>query len=264
MEYWTWKQYRSIADFGSGCKDKVHFECGLEENSFEYEDVFEYQVDPGGDLTMPCPGMSSVREGMLVYWVTPQTVLNSSEYNSSKDSTQRFTVLPNGTLEIHSAQTQDSGTYACVVSRGHRLGSGKSLEVTVTIQNSSVSSPDVKHVRSGGHFNTAFTTLASCVISIVLVLFYLYLTPCWCGRNGWSCGGRAVVVCSDPRDIEAGQRRTNGKRVAFVESQVDGCNGNGMLKSPVLTPGQVVTEGILKNGSKAARLASTEASTCDE
>ncbi|KAK7895978.1 hypothetical protein WMY93_021303 [Mugilogobius chulae] len=250
MEYWTWKQYRPIIDFGPVCKDGGVFHCGLRENpTFQYdEDVFEYQLDPGKELSVPCPGFSSVQEGSLVFWITPHTVLNSSEFNSSKGSTQRFTVLPNGTLQIHSAEIEDSGTYSCVVSRGRHLGTGESLEVTVTVGNSSLSK----------HFNTAFTTLASCVVSIILVLLYLYLTPCRCGRNGWGCGGRAIVVCSDPREVEAGQRRVNGKRVAFLEPQVEDCNGNGAVKSPVLTPGHAGTEGILKNGSRTVGQISTD------
>ncbi|XP_055009859.1 amphoterin-induced protein 1-like [Boleophthalmus pectinirostris] len=260
MEYWTWKQYRPIIDFGSGCKDGGEFECSLQENPTvqDGEDVYEYQVDPGRELSVPCPGISTAQEGALVYWVTPHKVLNSSEYNSSKDPTQRFTVLLNGTLEIHSAQMEDSGTYSCVVSRGHHFGSGESLEVTIMVGNSSLTSSEDKHDRSSEHFNTAFTTLASCVVSIILVLLYLYLTPCRCGRNGWRCGGRAIVVCSDPREVEEGQRRANGKRVAFLEPQLEGCDRNGAPKSPVLTPGYAGTEGILKNGSRTVGQTSTD------
>uniref|UniRef100_A0A3B3ZYY9 LRRNT domain-containing protein n=1 Tax=Periophthalmus magnuspinnatus TaxID=409849 RepID=A0A3B3ZYY9_9GOBI len=86
MEYWTWKQYRPIVDFGSGCKGRQDFECGLQENPTiqDEEDVYEYHVDPGRELSVPCPGISTAKEGALVYWLTPHTVLNSSEYNSSK------------------------------------------------------------------------------------------------------------------------------------------------------------------------------------
>ncbi|XP_072311109.1 amphoterin-induced protein 1-like [Eucyclogobius newberryi] len=253
MEFWTWKQFRPVVDFGSACKDEGDVECGLQEKPTIQEgeeEVFEYQLEPGDEISVPCPGFSTVQKGALVYWVTPHTVLNSSEYNSSKDPTQRFTVLPHGTLEIHSARVEDSGTYSCVVSRGRRLEPGETPEVTITVGNASLTTSGEKTERSGEHFNTAFTTLASCVVSIILVLLYLYLTPCRCGRNGWGCGGRAIVVCSDPREVEAGQRRANGKRVAFLEPQVEECNGNGEPKSPVLTPGPAGKEGILKNGSR--------------
>ncbi|CAF94472.1 unnamed protein product, partial [Tetraodon nigroviridis] len=96
------------------------------------------------------------------------------------------------------------------------------------------------------HFNTAFTTLASCVVSIILVLLYLYLTPCRCRdrQEGRGCGGRALILCSDPREVEVGQRRSNGKRVAFLEPQTE----DAVSKSPALYSVHVATEGILKNG----------------
>lgn len=251
MEYWTWKQYRPVVDFGPGCKD-ADSKCGLQNDSDVQDvgEVYEYLVDPGRELSVPCPGISAAQEGALFFWVTPHAVLiSSAEHNSSQAPLQRFTVLPNGTLEIHSAQEEDSGTYGCIASRGRHLGAGESLEVTVVVGNLSLNSSLEKNQPSR-HFNTAFTTLASCMISIVLVLLYLYI-PFQCGRNRRGCGGRAIVVCSDPTEAEVGQRRANGKRVAFLEPKMQECNvENEGSKGSAVTAAHAGTEGILKKGTR--------------
>ncbi|KAI3366486.1 hypothetical protein L3Q82_000617 [Scortum barcoo] len=217
-------------------------------------DAQTYQVEPGKWLMVPCPGLaSSVQEDQVVFWVTPRTVVNSS----TTDANSHIIVFPNGTLEIQGALMEDSGTYGCVVGRGRHYDSTESLEVHLVVGNISTSSASgLAHRSSAEHFNTAFTTLASCVVSIILVLLYLYLTPCRCreSRGGGSrgCGGRAIILCSDPREVESGQRRSNGKRVAFLEPQADDSDIGGP-KMPAMNLGHVTTEGILKNGSAYQR-----------
>lgn len=248
MEYWTWKQYRPVVDFGAGCKDEDP-KCGAQNDSVVQDIVYEYQVDPGRELSLQCPGISTAQEGAMFFWVTPHAVLMSSEQALNNAPLQRYTVLPNGTLEIHSAQVGDSGTYSCVVSRGRHLGTGESLDVSVVVGNLSLNSSGERS-HPTRYFNTAFTTLASCMVSIALIMLYLY-TPCQCGQSGRGCGGRAVVVCSDPREVEVGQRRANGKRVAFLEPQVEECNGDSdASKDAAVTLGHAGTDSILKNGSR--------------
>lgn len=256
LEYWIWKQYRPLVDFrgdypcredsrtGPICSQQGMWDIPLEAQT--------YQVEPGKSLTVPCPGLiSSTQEGMFVFWVTPRTVVNSSTY----DSSGHLTVLPNGTLEIQGALIEDSGTYGCVAARGRYYDPFESVEVNVVVGNLSTASSNGLSHRSGAeHFNTAFTTLASCVVSIILVLLYLYLTPCRCrespGEGSRGCGGRAFVLCSDPRDVESEQRRSNGKRVAFLEPQAENSIDIGSPKTPAIYLGHVTTEGILKNGSR--------------
>ncbi|XP_020507375.1 amphoterin-induced protein 2 [Labrus bergylta] len=256
IEYWMWKQYRPLLDFrvkypcmdnigqGSKCSKQVSSKMPLEENTF--------QVEPGKWLQVPCPGLVlPVQEGLVVFWVTPSIVANSS----TNDSNARLMVFPNGTLEIRGALIEDSGTFGCVTGRGRSYEPNEFPEVIVVVGNSSTTSVSGLTHRSGAeHFNTAFTTLASCVISIVLVLLYLYLTPCRCrdARGGGStgCGGRAFILCSDPREVESGDRRSNGKRVAFLEPQAEDLTDIGSPKPPALNLGHVTTEGILKNGSR--------------
>lgn len=255
LEYWIWKQYHPFVDFrgeyscrsdsrqGPICSQQEMLDMPLESQT--------YQVEPGKSLTVPCPGLGpSVQSGLVVFWVTPRTVVNSSTY----DPSAHLKVLPNGTLEIQGALIEDSGTYGCVAARGRPYNPYESLEVNVVVGNLSTAfSNGLAHRGSAEHFNTAFTTLASCVVSIILVLLYLYLTPCRCRENpsGGSrgCGGRAIVLCSDPREAESEQRRSNGKRVAFLEPQAE-TSDIGSPKTPAVYLGHVTTEGILKNGSR--------------
>ncbi|XP_044042641.1 amphoterin-induced protein 2-like [Siniperca chuatsi] len=255
LEYWMWKQYRPLVDFrgeypcredsgpGSECSQQVVSDMSLEAQT--------YQIEPGKWLRLPCPGLASpAQEGLVVFWVTPRTVVNSS----TNDPSAHLLVFPNGTLEIQGALMEDSGMYGCVAGRRRHYDPPESLEVNVVVGNLSTASASGLAHRSGAeHFNTAFTTLASCVVSIILVLLYLYLTPCRCreSRGGGSrgCGGRAIILCSDPREVESGQRRSNGKRVAFLEPQADDSDIGGP-KTPAMNLCDVTTEGILKNGSR--------------
>lgn len=251
LEYWAWKQYHPLVDFRDqypcGDDSGPSSECSHPVMSDIPLEVETYQVEPGKWLRVPCPGFRGTNNS-LVFWVTPVTVVNSS----TNDPHSHLRVFPNGTLEIQSAQLKDSGMYGCVTARRHQYNPNQFVEVRVVVGNmSATSTRGFVHRSNGEHFNTAFTTLASCVVSIILVLLYLYLTPCRCRENQGSrgCGGRALILCSDPRDVEAGQRRSNGKKVAFLEPQTED-SGNSIPKTPLYT-GHIVTEGILKNGSRA-------------
>lgn len=242
LDYWLWKRYQPLVDFQGQypCLDDSRSECNGSES--HVASVAEtYQVEPGQWLQVPCLGFGGPNI-TWVFWVTPTEVLNSS----ASDPDSRLMVFPNGTLEIHSVQGEDSGTYACVAPQGRRRSPSGSREVRVVVGKAG---RDPAHRSGSEHFNTAFTTLASCVVSIILVLLYLYLTPCQCRDNqgGRRCGGRALVLCSDPREMEAGRRRSNGKRVAFLETEDV---GNGVPKPTPTSSAHVATEGILKNGSR--------------
>ncbi|TNM91696.1 hypothetical protein fugu_020076 [Takifugu bimaculatus] len=245
LEYWLWKQYEPLVDFQGQypCLDDSSSECNQSVESNVASVAKTYHVEPGKWLQVPCLGFRGPNI-TWVFWVTPTAVVNSS----ASDPNSHFMVFPNGTLEIHSVRLEDSGTYACVAPQGRPYSPSGSREVRVVVGDAS---RDPAHRSGSEHFNTAFTTLASCVVSIILVLLYLYLTPCRCrdSQGGRRCGGRALVLCSDPREMEAGQRRSNGKRVIFIEPQTED-TGNGVSKSTPMFSGHVATEGILKNGSR--------------
>ncbi|XP_056131794.1 amphoterin-induced protein 2-like [Lampris incognitus] len=268
LEFWAWKQYRPLVDFGG------EYPCGLggdgggeepncpgswQEASNEFLAGGTHQIEPGDWLNIPCPGLVAPLQGEpAVFWVTPRGVLRAS----ASDPMDRLAALPNGTLEIRGARLEDFGTYECVVARGHRWRrTGDSPEVRVRVGNASVAGSE-NSSRSAEHFNTAFTTLASCVVSIILVLLYLYLTPCRCykttgGGAAGGCGGRAILLCSDPREVDTKERRPNGKRVAFLEPGMEDSEKCGP-KVPPVNLAHTATEGILKNGSRAVVQTSTD------
>ncbi|KAJ6659493.1 hypothetical protein lerEdw1_018728 [Lerista edwardsae] len=101
-------------------------------------------------------------------WVTPREERVPQENNSS------ITVLTNGSLKIENISVEDMGPYTCyAVSQVFN----ETLYVHVTVHNFTLHGiPDT--------LNTAYTTLVGCILSVILVLIYLYLTPCrcWC-RN---------------------------------------------------------------------------------
>lgn len=254
FEYWMWKQYPPLVDFRREYPcgdDSVLTDCSQEVQPGMSLQVQTYQVEPGHWLRVACPGLAPLANtSAAVFWVTPKTVMNSSVF----DPDARLFVFHNGTLEIRSAVLEDSGTYACVTARRPLYDPKQFGVVNVVVGNSSTASASGSaHRGSTEHFNTAFTTLASCVVSIVLVLLYLYLTPCRCrdtrGDTSRGCGGRAIVLCSDPREVEEGQRRANGKRVAFLEPREDDSD-IAFPKTPTVNSGPIATEGILKNGSR--------------
>ncbi|XP_040008961.1 amphoterin-induced protein 2-like [Xiphias gladius] len=254
LEYWMWKQYRPLVDFRGEypCRDDsgpgpICSQHGVLDMPLESQ---TYQEVPGKWLSVPCPGLaSSDQQGLEVFWVTPRTVVNSS----TKDPSSELIVLPSGTLEIRGALMEDSGTYGCVAARRRHYDTYESVEVNVVVRNLGTASTSGLAYHSGAeHFTTAFTTLASCVVSIILVLLYLYLTPCRCKENQVGlrgCGGGAIVLCSDPRDIQSGQRRSNGRRVAFLVPQAEDSDIGG-CKTPIINSGHVAREGILKSGSR--------------
>lgn len=79
-------------------------------------------------------------------------------------------MLPGGHLQIGPLRAEDTGVYTCyAVSETYN----ETLYVNVMVYNTTA---------SGGMENlkTAYTTLVACLVSVVMVLIYLYLTPCSC------------------------------------------------------------------------------------
>ncbi|XP_056443692.1 amphoterin-induced protein 2-like [Gadus chalcogrammus] len=307
LGFWCRRRYRPLLDFraeypcgaggGGGCSTSTTSTANTQDLVSPVGGV--YQIEPGDWLTVPCPGLAPpLRENQTVFWLTPGAVLNSSSSSSSGDgdggdhgnaTLRRVRVLPSGALEIRGAVAADAGTYTCVAARGappepecggEEERGGADGEVSVLVGNKSQGGGGARgggRRRGAEHFNTAFTTLASCVVSIVLVLLYLYLTPCRCrgdrGRGGGGgsgeattgCGGRASLLCSDPGEAESRERRShNGKRVAFLEprgAEEDGDKGVAGAAGgcdPGITVGTatglvvgMATESILKNGGGA-------------
>nr|XP_019941962.1 PREDICTED: amphoterin-induced protein 1-like [Paralichthys olivaceus] len=88
-----------------------------------------------------------------------------------------------GNLQIGPLSVEDSGVYTCYATSDFL---NETLYVTVVVFNSTM---------TGGleNLKTAYTTLVACLVSVVMVLIYLYLTPCRC------CPGQGLEK-NDPND----------------------------------------------------------------
>ncbi|CAJ1050967.1 amphoterin-induced protein 1-like isoform X1 [Xyrichtys novacula] len=96
-------------------------------------------------------------------WELPGNVPVTPEYKMA-------IVRPDGGLQIGPLKVDDSGVYTCFATSDSL---NETLYVTVVVFNST---------SSGGleNLKTAYTTLVACLVSVVMVLIYLYLTPCRC------------------------------------------------------------------------------------
>ncbi|XP_061584679.1 amphoterin-induced protein 3 isoform X1 [Cololabis saira] len=121
-------------------------------------------VKAGAALLLHCITSLS-GQGTTFFWMAPH-----EDYVVPPGNNVSLKMFANGSLEIMAAQDQDSGIYRCMAQDQQR---NETREVNVTV---------VVHYDSDAHesFNTGYTTLLGCVVSLVLVLMYLYLTPCHC------------------------------------------------------------------------------------
>ncbi|XP_021166374.2 amphoterin-induced protein 3 [Fundulus heteroclitus] len=121
-------------------------------------------VRAGAPLLLHCVTPLSGRS-VSFFWVVPRF-----QYVAPPGDNASFKMFPNGSLEVAAAGEQHAGIYLCVAQDGRR---NESREVNVTVL-------PPHHGEAGEPFNTGFTTLLGCVVSLLLVLVYLYLTPCRC------------------------------------------------------------------------------------
>lgn len=107
------------------------------------------------------------RQNITFLWVSPK-----HEYVVPPGNNGSLKMYANGSLEIVAARAEDSGIYWCMaLDRQQQHNETMEVNVTVVLHH---------HGKQHDSFNTGFTTLLGCVVSLVLVLMYLYLTPCRC------------------------------------------------------------------------------------
>ncbi|XP_077190321.1 amphoterin-induced protein 1 [Paroedura picta] len=119
----------------------------------------------GENVTIDCD--TRQRGVTIKEWVTPKFERVSQENNNSS-----MLVLTNGSLQISNIGMEDMGPYICyAVSQVFN----ETLCVHVAVHN-------LTQHGASDTLNTAYTTLVGCILSVILVLIYLYLTPCrcWC------------------------------------------------------------------------------------
>ncbi|RXM96883.1 Amphoterin-induced protein 1 [Acipenser ruthenus] len=179
----------------------------------------EVEAYLGDSLTLECDTRKRV---MTKTWVTA-----SNEVAASVRSNQSAVVLANGSLQIRELRAEDSGVYTCYAVSDSL---NETLYVSVRVHNFTMPG-------DSDSFNTAYTTLVGCVSSAILVLIYLYLTPCRC----FCCPGEEKLKHEDSihssmlsasatptHDLLEGQAGLN-RHVAFIEPSKDSQGQNGKL-----------------------------------
>lgn len=157
-------------------------------------------------------------------WMTPGNEIHK-QYDGDETNSS-ISVLNNGSLQIRHIRLEDRGTYTCYA-QGEALN--ETLYVTLSVFNLT------RHVHPDT-LNTAYTTLVGCVASVILVLIYLYLTPCrcWCrtGDRGQEDRDsiRSSVLSATPNHETTSDKAALSRHVAFLEPPGDLRGQNGKLK----------------------------------
>ncbi|XP_048219709.1 amphoterin-induced protein 1 [Perognathus longimembris pacificus] len=226
FSHWQYRQLSSVMDFQEDLycvhSKKLHNVFNIDFlNCSEYKERAR-EAHLGESFTITC---DTKQQGMTKVWVTPY---NERVLSQGPNST--VTVSEEGDLHFKKVQIQDGGVYTC-------YAVGETFNETLSVE------LKVYNITSHGHhdtLNTAYTTLVGCILSVVLVLIYLYLTPCrcWCrgvekpsSHQGDSLSS-SMLSTTPNHDPLAGGDKDDGfdRRVAFLEPAAPGQGQNGKLK----------------------------------
>lgn len=203
-------------------------------------------VDAGSAVLLHCI-TTLTGQHVTFFWVSP-----SQEYVAPPGNSDSIKMYSNGSLEIIDVRAEDSGMYWCMA-LDQQLQRNETREVNLTVV------MHQKHEPYEG-FNTGFTTLLGCVVSLVLVLMYLYLTPCRCppcqkapppaatttttnasnqtNETGVGSAQSSILSPTPPTTTEGpGRKVSTNKHVVFLEPIREQQNGR-MRVGPVSGAGQ--------------------------
>uniref|UniRef100_A0A3Q3X5F7 Ig-like domain-containing protein n=1 Tax=Mola mola TaxID=94237 RepID=A0A3Q3X5F7_MOLML len=246
FRHWEQREFPSIKDFRQEHTCLVY---GMQRGSvrfFQHNRYFEkcnvtalgmllreqnssVSVKAGQALLLHC-ATSLTGPNVTVLWMSP-----NQEYVAPPGNWGSLKMYTNGSLEIVAARAEDSGIYWCMTLDQQRQRN-ETREVSVTV----VLHHDGEHHES---FNTGFTTLLGCVVSLLLVLMYLYLTPCRCppwtkafppatanagqGNQGTAGSAQTSILSPTPPATTEGPGRkvSTNKHVVFLEPIGEQQNG---------------------------------------
>ncbi|XP_027712595.1 amphoterin-induced protein 1 [Vombatus ursinus] len=226
--HWQYRQLSSVMDFQEDLycihskKTLSIFNMSSTLNCSEFKEC-AFEAYLGETLIISC---DTKQQGMTKEWVTPN---NERVLNEVGNGT--IMMLGDGSLQLRQIRVEDQGLYTC-----YAVGEvfNETLSVEVKVHN---------FTQHGPHdtLNTAYTTLVGCILSVVLVLIYLYLTPCrcWCragerpaSHQGDSLSSSMLSTTPnhDPMAGSGGKDSGFDRRVAFLEPTGPGQGQNGKLK----------------------------------
>ncbi|XP_061919062.1 amphoterin-induced protein 3 isoform X1 [Entelurus aequoreus] len=164
-------------------------------------------------------------KNVTFFWVTP-----SQEYVAPPGKNGSLKMFANGSLEIMVTRAEDSGIYWCMaLDPEHQRNQTHEVNVTVVAQDSS---------EPHDSFKTGYTTLLGCVVSLILVLMYLYMSPCRCSPcnkaahpatsnvAGPESAQSSILSPTPPATTEGpGRKVSTNKHVVFLEPIKEQKNG---------------------------------------
>ncbi|KAM6947847.1 amphoterin-induced protein 3 [Lycodopsis pacificus] len=183
-------------------------------------------VKVGKPMLLHCVS-TLVGQHVTFLWVSP-----NQEYVAPPGNNGSLKMYPNGSLEIMAARAEDSGIYWCMsLDRQQQRNETQEVNVTVVLHDDELHEP----------FNTGYTTLLGCVVSLVLVLMYLFLTPCRCppcrkaptpatpsqGKEAGAGSAQSSILSPTPPATTEGPGRkvSTNKHVVFLEPIREQQNG---------------------------------------
>lgn len=221
LAHWYIRQLTSVVDF------KDDYTCKLSGPQKTVVAIFDLNKDHLNCSTVKAVGEETHLEETLIIncdtrhrdmnktWLLPGNVPVVPGGNQSAK------VLSDGRLEIDSVQLQDSGIYTCLaVSEVFN----ETLYVTVKVHNFTLDGTNET-------LNTAYTTLIGCLASVILVLIYLYLTPCRCPGHGKAKGQQedsihSSMLSAAPSHEDLDTKADLSRHVAFLDPRgLQGQNG---------------------------------------
>ncbi|KAM4570766.1 amphoterin-induced protein 1 isoform 1-T2 [Fundulus diaphanus] len=153
-------------------------------------------------------------QNMAKTWTLPGNVTSGDN--------QTVKVLSNGDLQISPVRYDDSGTYMCFAA-SERFN--ETIYIVLKVHNFTMHG-------AGETMNTAYTTLVGCLASVVLVLMYLYLTPCRCfccpnkGKTRGEDSIHSSMLSVTPTHEDPAMKAELNRHVAFIDSKdLQGQNG---------------------------------------
>ncbi|XP_061910229.1 amphoterin-induced protein 1 [Entelurus aequoreus] len=161
-------------------------------------------------------GCDTKHRNVLKTWTLPGNVAVIPTSN------QTAKVLPGGSLQVSPVRLDDSGTYTCFATSATF---NETIYVVLKVHNFTMHG-------NGETLNTAYTTLVGCLASVVLVIIYLYLTPCRCfccpnrGKNRGDDSIHSSMLSVTPTHGDPVLKAELNRHVAFIDSkEAQGQNG---------------------------------------
>ncbi|KAM4651369.1 amphoterin-induced protein 3 [Discoglossus pictus] len=232
FSHWDHRGYSSVVDFFKEhtCRymgePRAVVQILQSRNGFDNCSLAPWHRQPDADmkvlvgkhLVLTC-NTTLPQENTTYLWISPAYEFIVAPGNTN----QSIKIHPNGSLEIRKAQIWNSGIYLCIAVN-RRLSYNSTHEVNLTIH----------FPKPEETFNTGLTTLLGCVVSLVLVFVYLYMTPCRCFRccskpaqtpsPPQESSAQSSILCGTPPAIDGSNNRKAGasRHVVFLEPIKEG------------------------------------------